>query len=87
LLVSRSVSTEELLMQMPNGSFIIRDSHEPDIIIVSYVHQYAVYNVDVFFDIRGFFVDPTSQNRFLTVEDVLQYVSLARFASWCASCD
>lgn len=52
----------------------MRDSHEPDIITVSYVHLFAVYNVAVYFDIRGFFVDPTGQTRLLTIEDVLQYV-------------
>jgi hypothetical protein len=52
----------------------VRDSHEPDIITVSYVHLFAVYNVAVYFDIRGFFVDPTGQTRLLTIEDVLQYV-------------
>lgn len=70
-----AVSAEELLLQAPNGAFLVRNSAEPDAIVVSYVHQYAVYNVDVYFDIRGFYVDPNSQQRYLTVEDTLQYLA------------
>lgn len=70
-----SVSAEELLLQAPNGAFLVRNSAEPDAIVVSYVHQFAVYNVEVYFDIRGFYVDPNSQQRYLTVEDTLQYLA------------